>query len=190
MRKLLVAALTCGLLAAGGAALRAEDKDGGGKPGWKGHGPFAELTAEQRAGMKAAWRAHRDAVTPLKDKLEDELEKLRGLVEKAGPDKDLTASVDKVKELHRAIQAEREKFMDKAGSSLTPLQRAKGALMLARRMKGGPGMGGPMHGMHGPHGGGPGMKRGKRGGGGWKDAVSDDDGPEDDDLEDDEPEHP
>lgn len=179
MRKLLVAALTFGLLAAGGAALRAEEKgEGGGKPGWKGHGPMAELTAEQRAGMKAAWRAHRDAATPLKDKLEDELEKLRGLVEKAGPDKDLTASVDKVKELHRAIRAEREKFMDKAGASLTPLQRAKGALMLSRRM--GAGMKG--HGMRG--------KRG-HGGGGWRDAMSDDDGPEDDDSDDgDEPEHP
>lgn len=193
MRKLLVAALTCGLLAAGGAALRAEEKGGeaGGKAGWKGHGPFAELTAEQRAGMKAAWRAHRDAVTPLKDKLEDELDKLRGLVEKAGPDKDLTASVDKVKELHRSIQAEREKFMDKAGSSLTPLQRAKGALMMARRMGGPGGMKG--HGMRGMgdmrgHGG-PGMKRGKKGGGeGWKDSVSDDDGPEDEDMDDDAPE--
>jgi hypothetical protein len=155
---------------------------------------MAELTAEQRAGMKAAWRAHRDAVTPLKDKLEDELEKLRGLVEKAGPDKDLTASVDKVKELHKAIMAEREKFMEKAGASLTPLQRAKGALMLARRMKGGfgPGMHGGMKGpgMRGKRGHG-GMKRG--GGGGWKDSLSDDDeGPEDDDMDDDEsePEHP
>ncbi len=194
MRKLLVAVLTCGLLAAGGAALRAEEKGSearGDSPerspmGWKGHGPMAELTAEQRAGMKAARRAHRDAVTPLKDKLEDELEKLRGLVEKAGPDKDLTASVDKVKELHRAIRAEREKFMEKAGSSLTPLQRAKGALMLSKGMKGG------FHGMR-PGGGmmGHGM-RGKRGsGGGWRDAVSDDDeGPEDEDLDEDAPEHP
>lgn len=192
MRKLIVAALTCGLLVAGGAALRAEEKGGGdGKPGWKGHGPMAELTAEQRAGMKAAFRAHRDAVTPLKDKLEDELEKLRGLVEKAGPDKDLTASVDKVKELHRAIRAEREKFMDKAGSSLTPLQRAKGALMLSRRAKAGFMHGGMKgHGMRGKGGrggGGPGMKRG----GGWRDAISDDDeGPEDEDSDDDEPEYP
>ncbi|TBR22752.1 periplasmic heavy metal sensor [bacterium] len=184
MRKLIVAVLTCGLLAAGGAALRAEDKEGGEKPGWRGHGPMAELTAEQRASMKAAWRAHRDAVTPLKDKLDDELERLKGLVEKAGPDKDLTASVDKVKELHKAIMAEREKFMEKAGASLTPLQRAKGALMLARRMKG------HMRGMMRGPGGGPGMKR--RGGGpGWHDAVSDDDdGPGGDDDEDEGPEHP
>ena len=173
MRKLIVAALTCGLLAAGGAALRAEDKEGEEKPAWRGHGPMAELTAEQRASMKAAWRAHRDAVTPLKDKLDDELEKLKGLVEKAGPDKDLTASVDKVKELHRAIQTEREKFMDKMGGSLTPLQRAKGALMLARRFKGGHGFGPGMRGRRGHGGGGPGW--GQRGGPGMKDTLDDDD---------------
>ncbi|TPW20829.1 MAG: hypothetical protein FD126_1296 [Elusimicrobia bacterium] len=189
MRKLIVAVLTCGLLAAGGAALRAEEKggEGDGKPGWRGHGPFAELTAEQRAAMKAAHRSHRDAVTPLKDKLEDELEKLRGLVEKAAPEKDLSASVDKVKELHRSIRAEREKFMDKMGASLTPLQRAKGVLMLERRMKGamaghffGKGRGMKGHGMRGPRGGGGGAPRGGGGGGGWRDAMSDDeDGPED-----------
>jgi Spy/CpxP family protein refolding chaperone len=174
--------LTCGLLATGGAALRAEDKDGGGKPGWKGHGPFAELTAEQRAAMKTAHRAHRDAVTPLKDKLEDELERLRGLVEKAAPEKDLSASVDKVKELHKAIQSEREKFMEKMGASLTPLQRAKGVLAMEKRMRGG------MRGhfmkklqmRKGGHGGGMGPRRGGGGGGGWRDGLADDDdGPED-----------
>lgn len=182
MRKLIVAALTCGLLAAGGAALRAEDVagGGGGKPGWKGHGPFAELTAEQRAAMKAAHRAHRDAVTPLKDRLEDELERLRGLVEKAAPEKDLSASVEKVKELHKAIRSEREKFMDKMGALLTPLQRAKGVLAMEKRMRGGA-MGHFMKKVHvrkgmGGHGGGMGPRRG----GGWRDGLADDDdGPED-----------
>lgn len=195
MRRLFVAALACGLLAAGGAALRAEDEGGGGgKPGWRGHGPLAELTAEQRAAMKAAKRAHRDAVTPLKDKLEDELERLRGLVEKAAPEKELTASVDKVKELHKAVQAEREKFMEKLGASLTPLQRAKGVLMMARRMKGAfhgfgaGGHGGGGHGMRGGGGPGAGKRRG-RGGPGFRDAL-DDDGPEDDgpDMEEEGPE--
>lgn len=182
MRKLLVAVLTCGLLVMGGAALRAEDKDGGGKPGWKGHGPFAELTAEQRAAMKTARRAHRDAVTPLKDRLEDELERLRGLVEKAAPEKDLTASVDKVKELHKAIRSEHEKFMEKAAASLTPMQRAKGVLAMEKRLRGGA-MGHFMKKFHmkkgpGMGGGGPGMRRG--GGGGWRDGLADDDdGPED-----------
>lgn len=183
MRKLLVAALTCGLLAMGGVALRAEEK-GGDKPGWKGRGPFAELTAEQRAAMKTAHRAHRDAVTPLKDKLEDELERLRGLVEKAAPEKELSASVDKVKGFHKAIRSEREKFMEKMGASLTPLQRAKGVLAMEKRLRGGAkghfmkkvharrGMGG--HGGVGPRRGGGG------GGGGWRDSLSDDDeGPED-----------
>lgn len=183
MRKLIVAALTCGLLAAGGAALSAEDGPGGGKPGWKGHGPFAELTADQRAAMKAAHRAHRDAVTPLKDKLEDELERLRGLVEKAAPEKDLSASVDKVKELHKAIRSEREKFMDKMAASLTPLQRAKGVLAMEKRMRGGM-MGHVMKKIHvrkgmGGHGG-MGPRRGGGGGGGWRDGLADDDdGPED-----------
>lgn len=182
MRKLLVAVVTIGMMAMGGAVLRAEEKGGGGEPGWKGRGPFAELTAEQRAAMKTARRAHRDAVIPLKDKLEDELERLRGLVEKAAPEKELSASVDKVKGFHKAIRSEREKLMDKMGASLTPLQRAKGVLAMEKRMRGGAkghfmkkvharkGMGG--HGM--------GPRRGGGGGGGWRDSLSDvDDGPED-----------
>ena len=192
MKKLLIAVLSCGLLAAGGAALRAEEKPqeggSGGGPGWRGHGPMADLTAEQRAAMKAAWRAHRDLVTPLKDKLEDEIERLKGLVEKAAPEKDLTASVDKVKELHRAVQAEREKFMDKMGASLSPMQRAKGVLMMARHMKGGHGFGPGMRGKGGHGGGGPGW--GRHGGHGMKDALDDDDGAKDDDDDGPEPEMP
>lgn len=198
MKKVLLAALACGLLAAG-AAVRAEDKGGGGgAPGWKGHGPMTELTAEQRAAMRAAWRAHRDAVTPIKDKLEDELERLRGLVEKAAPEKELSASVDKVKELHKAIRAEREKFMDKMGASLTPLQRAKGVLAMERRMKGAMaghffGRGGGMKGhpgLRGKGGGGPGWG-GRRGGGGpgWRDAL-DDEGPEADEDDEEGPDLP
>lgn len=181
MRKLLVAVLTCGLLAMGAAALRAEEKEGG-KPGWKGHGPFAELTAEQRAAMKTAHRAHRDAVTPLKDKLEDELERLRGLVEKAAPEKELSASVEKVKGFHKAIRSEREKFMEKMAASLTPLQRAKGVLAMEKRLRGGA-KGHFMKKIHARKGmghGGMGPRRGGGGGGGWRDSLSDDDdGPED-----------
>lgn len=189
MRKATAAALAFGLLLAGGAALRADEGGGGGgAPGWKGRGPMADLTAEQRAAMRQAWRAHRDAVTPIKDKLEDELERLRGLVEKAAPEKELAASVDKVKELHKAIRSEREKLMDKMAAQLTPLQRAKGVLAMERRAKRGMahffGRGGPK--------GHPGMRggRGKGGGGpGWRDALEDD-GPESDDDDEEGPEHP
>lgn len=147
-------------LGVGTTALRAE---GGGPRGGPG-AFFKELTEDQRSQLKALRRAHREAVTPLRDKLEDELDALRVMVEKdAAPEKDLAAAVERVKSLHRSIQAEREKAMDKAAAVLTAKQRARAVVAIAGRMR---------HAMMERFGGGHGPRRGR--GEGWRDAPRDD----------------
>lgn len=142
------------VLGVGRAVLMAEGGEGRGGPG----AFFKELTEEQRSQLKALRRAHREAVTPLRDKLEDELDALRVMVEKdTAPEKDLAAAVERVKGLHRSIQSEREKAMDKAAAVLTAKQRARAVVAIAGRMRhammgrfeGGRGPRGPGKGPHG-----------------------------------------
>ncbi|MBI5596337.1 MAG: periplasmic heavy metal sensor [Elusimicrobia bacterium] len=155
MKRIVGAGLALALvLGVGAKVLRAEGGEGRGGPG----AFFKELTEEQRSQLKALRRAHREAVTPLRDKLEDELDALRVMVEKdTASEKDLAAAVERVKNLHRSMQSEREKAIDKAAAVLTAKQRARAVVAIAGRMRhammrfgGGRGpRGGPGKGPHG-----------------------------------------
>lgn len=97
---------------------------------WKG---TMGLSDEQETKFKLARRVLRDALTPLKDKLEDEVDNLGGLVNTAAPEKDITAGVERVREARRALMAEHEKFLDKVAAILTPIQRARAVMAMYQR---------------------------------------------------------
>ncbi|MBI3297565.1 MAG: Spy/CpxP family protein refolding chaperone [Elusimicrobia bacterium] len=167
MKRFLVSALAFVLSGVAVSAVLAMPHGKGGGKHWKER---MGLTDDQGAKLKAARRALRDASTPLKDKLEDEMDRLRGLVESKAAEKDLAASVDRIRETRKALQAEREKFLDKAAAVLTAEQRAKAALAMHHgkmRVMGRKGFGGR---------GGHGMRGGKGGGDGeaWRHAPNDD----------------
>lgn len=174
--------LTFALLAGLGSAALLLAHEGPGE--WK---EKFGLSDEQQAKLKAAHRAQRDAVTPLHDKMEDELDKLRGLVKEGKDEKAISASLEAVKSLHKSLQAEEERFHAAAAAILSPLQQAKMLLAMMGHMgPGGPGggpHGGPWmhgrggHGGHGGPGGGPGMheKDGPGAKGGKDDEEDEDD---------------
>ena len=164
MKRLSGIVMTCGLLAGLGSAALLFAHDQGG--GWKER--FG-LSDEQAAKLKAARRANRDALTPLRDKMEDELDKLRGLVKEGKDEKAIAASLESVKSLHKAVRAEEERFHAALASALSPLQQAKMLLAMMRHMPPpgmGPGGWGGRHGprMHGRGGHGEGSEKMERGG--------------------------
>ena len=144
----------CGFLGLGAVApaARAADKDAG-KTEVRGHrgGWGSQLTDEQKAKMKAAFRAHRDALTPLKDKLQDERDALRRALDGDKSDAELQTILDKLEQARTAIQAEKEKFRKEMGAIVPVKLRARFALRMGGHpMLGGrPGMSGPRPGMWG-----------------------------------------
>jgi Spy/CpxP family protein refolding chaperone len=174
MKRLSGVVLACAVLA--GLGSRALVSAQGGPGEWKER---LGLSDEQQAKLKAAHRAQRDAVTPLHDKMEDELDKLRGLVKEGKDEKAVAASLETVKSLHKSLQVEEEKFRVAAAAVLSPLQQAKMLLAMMGHMRPGGPHGGPRmhgrggHGEHGGPGGGPGMHE--------KDGQGDKDGEDDED---------
>lgn len=116
-----------------------------------------ELTDDQAAKLKEAMEAHHKAMQPLWQKAKDAMKKLHEQVKAKASDSDIQATLDTLKDAHKDVAAEEEKFHDSLGF-LTATQRAK--MML-----------GAMH-MRREH-----MMRGRRGPkGGDKDKDQDDDG--------------
>lgn len=149
------------------AALRAEDKDkkdakpeaheeGGRRGAWLKE--KLGITDEQEGKLKTIKRAHREAEEAARSELGAIMRKLSDQLEDKASEKDLSASLDKLKAAHKAMGAEREKFMDSMAQVLTPTQRAKMAVGMMRHMRGGPGgrgmghgRGGKMRGERGEH---------------------------------------
>ena len=166
------AALLAGALLAP-ALLRAEDKAE--KPAQEeGHhggmrAKFKEklgLTDEQESKLKALRRAHREASESAKNDLQAAMRKLGDQLEDKASEKDLSATLDKIKAGRRALRDAQDKFEADAAAVLTPTQRAKMVVAMGRMMKGGmrghggPGMRG--HGGWGEHEGGGGPERGPK----------------------------
>lgn len=148
----IISALTAAALLAGAllhpAALRAEDKAEGEKGGKEA---FMErmrekfgISEEQEAKLKAARRARRDADAAVHHEIQAAMSKLSDQLEDKAPEKDLSATLDKIVAARKSLRAEEDKFESALTSILTPTQRAK--MLLA--MKG--------HGMHKMGGGMPG----------------------------------
>lgn len=94
-----------------------------------------ELTDDQAAKLKDAMKAHGEAMKPLWQQTKDAMKKLGEQLKSKAPDADIQASLDDLKSAHKAISAEEEKFRDGLASFLTPTQRAKMAMGMAKRMR-------------------------------------------------------
>ena len=193
MKRIVGMILAGGLFALGAAAPAAwaQDKEPAKKEDHHRHGKRGMgLTDEQKGKLKAAFRAHRDAVTPLRDKLEDELDTLRKQVAEKKDDAVLQATLDRVEQDREAIRAEGQKFHKQLAGIIPAHDRALMALRMAERkmhrggsmMFGGrpgmgehpgmmgacPGMMGPRPGMFGQHRDGPDQKEGPGSGMRWR----------------------
>src|SRR5262249_15361144 len=142
MKYLMHSVLVGGLLSAFAAMpqVRAEDQ----APGMK-HSKFHSMTGEkwkeklgltddQVAKLKSAMKARREAAEPLRKQLKADMEKLRGQIKSKNGDSDVQATLDHIDATHKAILAEREKFMTNVRTFLTPTQRAKMLLSMMRNM--------------------------------------------------------
>jgi Spy/CpxP family protein refolding chaperone len=149
------------------AGLRAEEPHGGkdGK-GW-GHGGMGDrlkerlgLSDDQAAKLKALREENKKAAEPLKKKVKVSISKLRYQLDSDASDSAIEQTLVELTEAREALRANREKFTDSASKVLTPKQRAKLALSMNKRMRGGMhgrghmmgrgGWGGPPPGRRGP----------------------------------------
>lgn len=143
---LLIAGLTLGPLSAGKLHAekdQEEDMDDSGKSQRQENMlKKLGLSGDPAEKMKAAMKAHRDAVKPLRKDARADMKKLRDQIKNKANDAAVAATLAKMEISHKAIQAENEKLKAATDSLLTPTQRAKLLLKMMKRMHGGPGQGG------------------------------------------------
>lgn len=164
MKRIISMAASAGLLAGAlllPAMLRAEDgpkgKPGaygerGGKEGFKERmREKFDISEEQEAKLKAARRAKRDGSAAAHAEMGEAMRKLQDQLEDKAPEKELSATLDKLVAARRKMRAEEDKYEAALTSILTPTQRAKMAVAMKGRM-------GKMHGGK--------MRSGKKMGGG------------------------
>ncbi|HXB98378.1 MAG TPA: hypothetical protein VNZ54_10005 [bacterium] len=133
-----------GILLLAAPTLRADD----GKDGMDGKGgPEAQarmldrmkadldLSDGQVAKVKAEDTDDMAAGAMLRDKMMLDVDKLRVLVDKKADADDLNAAIAVVKGDKANLDAQKAKHMDAMQEILTPLQQAKGILMMVERMK-------------------------------------------------------
>jgi Spy/CpxP family protein refolding chaperone len=86
-----------------------------------------------KAKLKEAFKAGREAIKPLRRELRDAMTELRDKVEDKASDKELEASLAKVEKAREALRAEKMRFRKAMAAKMTPEQRAKMALRLSKR---------------------------------------------------------
>lgn len=136
------AALLAGALLAP-ALLRAEDKAEKPAQEERHRGGMREkfkeklgLTDEQESKLKSLRRAHREATESAKNDLKAAMRKLGDQLEDKASEKDLTATLDKIKAGRRALRDAQDKFEADSAAVLTPTQRAKMVVAMGHMMKG------------------------------------------------------
>lgn len=139
MKRIISMATAAGLLAGAlllPAALRAE-----GGPGKGGKEAFVErmkekfgISEEQAAKLKAAKRARRDADAAIHADIQAAMRKLSDQLEDKAPEKDLSATLDKIVAARKSMRAEEDKFEAALTSILTPTQRAQMLVAMKGRM--------------------------------------------------------
>ena len=143
MKRIITMALAGALLLP--AVLHAE---GGpeGKPGFGGKKEaFKErmkekfgISDEQEAKLKAAKRARRDGMAAVKSEIGAAMRKLSDQLEDKAPEKDLSATLDRIVAARKSMRAEEDKFEAALTSILNPTQRAQMLLaMKGHKMRGG-----------------------------------------------------
>ena len=137
MKRIVLAALAVSLLSAGAAA-RAEDSGRAAKRSDRVAARMKEklgLSDDQADKLTAAFKAHREQVKPLFDKVRVAQDLLRQRLDEKASDKDIQASLDGLAAARAALRAQREKFETSLASILSPRQRAEMQLALARRLE-------------------------------------------------------
>lgn len=126
--------LPAGLRAQGGPEARG---DQGGKEAFKERmkEKFG-ISDEQEAKLKAAKRARRDADAAIRAEIGAAMRKLSDQLEDKAPEKDLSATLDKIAAARKSLRAEEDKFEAALTSILTPAQRAR-MLVAMKGHKGG-----------------------------------------------------
>jgi Spy/CpxP family protein refolding chaperone len=127
MKRLLIAAM---MLTVCAGVARAEAK---GRPGDFMKKRFG-LSDDQAAKLKEAFKAQRETAKPLIDKLRLAQDQLRERVDSKASDKEVQAALDAVSSARATVRAQREKFQSSLASILTPTQRARMELAMARRV--------------------------------------------------------
>lgn len=113
---------------------KAETHEGDGRAGQGREKPG--LTEEQEGKLKTLRRAHREAREAGRAELKSTMRKLEDQLEDKAPEKELTATLDKLRGLRKTMAEEQEKFMDAMAKLLTPTQRAEMAVAKARQTRG------------------------------------------------------
>lgn len=94
------------------------------------------ISDEQEAKLKAAKRARRDADAATHAEIGAAMRKLSDQLEDKAPEKDLSATLDKIVAGRKALRAEEDKFEAALTSILTPTQRARMLVAMKGRMGG------------------------------------------------------
>ncbi len=138
MNRKLFAILGLGAMLLGAPALRADHHEGKSEgdmiPGMKEKMGMSDAQMEK---VKAARKAHMEAMKPLREKMKADMDTLKGLVDKKGSDAKLKTSISAVKEDYKAIQDQQKKHHEAMQEFMTPMQQAKAILMMGEHMKGG-----------------------------------------------------
>lgn len=99
------------------------------------------LSDEQMEKMKAAAKAHRETIKPLRKEMRADMKKLREQIKNRAGDAAVAATLGKLELTRKAIQAENEKMKAATDELLTPTQQAKMLLKMMKQMHDGPGKG-------------------------------------------------
>jgi len=94
-----------------------------------------DLTDEQAAKLKEAWKGQREAVKPLRERMKKELEQLKTQVDKKASDSEIQATLDQLKASREEMRAQMKKTLESTEAILTPTQRAKMALTMAKKRR-------------------------------------------------------
>ncbi|MEK7476332.1 MAG: Spy/CpxP family protein refolding chaperone [Candidatus Coatesbacteria bacterium] len=120
------------------APMARADGDGGeGAGDWMGGkmGKALQLTPDQKAKLKTINEEQMATQKPLWETLGTQLKELKGLVDGKAPDGQLTAKLDQIKATRDQIMRNRMDFQGRKEAVLTPVQRAKVTLAMAKHMK-------------------------------------------------------
>ncbi len=92
------------------------------------------LTDEQHEKFSDAMKAHGAAMKTQGEQVRDAVKKLAGDIKAKASDDDLLAGLAALKSAHKAMAEENEKFEESLAAILTPTQRAKMSVDMARMM--------------------------------------------------------
>jgi len=136
-RKVILAtALALFLGATNSWAMDQEGPGGMHKQGGPGGGMagIADLTADQKAKLKAIGEAQKAEVKPLHEQAKTTIKELKALVDSKAGDAVITAKLDELKKIRESIQVITKKYMEQREQVLTPTQKAGMALKMGDRM--------------------------------------------------------